>query len=156
MKIDRAKRWCYVSVFALLSNPCHPERSANACERAVKDPEDAGTTSAFTDLRKLIPTQQGIPDVRGDPSLRAHMRSRCVQDDKGRKVTFPSFALIRIHSRLILFALAHPPCLISLEMHVSNAQQRTLPFHTSPQQIADNMVGLNRRVTLNIPQHRCR
>src|SRR5258708_8871242 len=129
--MDRTQRWCSVSVFALLSNPCHPERGANACERAVKDPEDAGTTSAFTDLRKLIPTQQGIPDVRGDPSLRPHMRSRCVQDDKGRKVTFPSFALIRIHSQLILFALAHPPSLIRLNMHVTNPHHHTLPSHTS-------------------------
>src|SRR5216684_2919484 len=39
---------------ALLLTPCHPERSANACEHAVKDPKDAGYNPHIHMLRTSI------------------------------------------------------------------------------------------------------
>src|SRR6267378_3397777 len=45
---------------------------------------------AFAGLRISILTSQHEPGLCGGPSLRAHMRSHCVQDDEGLRVTWKS------------------------------------------------------------------
>jgi hypothetical protein len=53
----------------------------------VKAPADVGISPQFQDeIYTGLADMPGCNCIPGDPSLRAHMRSRFVQDDKGFKV----------------------------------------------------------------------